>query len=119
MSRAWIFSGLDISATRWHIAIEHQIGLLVNTPIIYQVASYSKFYILNPTLAQVQSYGPPTGGPYTTCIGCLGNGIASAYAPGQPAPAILYDARRNNLGNAKMDGYDFNVPTRVISISRS
>jgi iron complex outermembrane receptor protein len=95
------FSGLDFSLTRWHIFIEHQIGLLVNNSIIFSVPSYSKFYIINPTLAQVQSYG------YTTCIGCLGNGIGSAYAPGQQTPYILYDARRNNLGNAKMDGYDF------------
>ncbi len=102
------FSGLDISLTRWHIAIEHQIGLLVNTPTIFTVPSYSKFYLLNPTLAQVQSYGPPTGGPYTTCIGCLGNGIGSAYGAGND-PYILYDARRNNLGNAKLDGYDFAV----------
>ena len=95
------FSGLDLSLTRWHIYIEHQIGLLVGNSIIFSVPSYSKFYILNPTLAQVQSYG------YTTCIGCLGNGIASAYAAGQQTPYILYDARRNNLGNAKMDGFDF------------
>jgi iron complex outermembrane receptor protein len=95
------FTGLDLSLTRWHIFIEHQIGLLVGNSIIFSVPSYSKFYIINPTLAQVQSYG------YTTCIGCLGNGIASAYAPGQALPYILYDARRNNLGNAKQDGYDF------------
>lgn len=94
-------SGLDISLTRWHIFIEHQIGLLVGNSIIFSVPSYSQFYIINPTLKQVQSYG------YSTCIGCLGNGIASAYAPGQQTPYILYDARRNNLGNAKMDGYDF------------
>ena len=96
-----IFRGFDFSLTRWHIFIEHQIGLLVGNSIIFSVPSYSKFYIINPTLAQVQSYG------YTTCIGCLGNGIASAYAPGQALPYILYDARRNNLGNAKQDGYDF------------
>jgi iron complex outermembrane receptor protein len=96
-------SGLDLSVTRWHIFIEHQIGLLVNNSIIFSVPSYSQFYLINPSLAQVNSYG------YNTCIGCLGNGIASAYAPGQPAPYILYDARRNNLGNAKMDGWDFSA----------
>jgi iron complex outermembrane receptor protein len=96
-------TGLDVSLTRWHIFIEHQIGLLVGNSIIFSVPSYSQFYMLNPTLAQVNSFG------YTTCIGCLGNGIASAYAPGQPLPYILYDARRNNLGNAKMDGYDFSA----------
>ena len=96
-------SGLDISLTRWHIFIEHQIGLLVGNSIIFSVPSYSQFYLLNPTLAQVNSYN------YSTCIGCLGNGIASAYAPGQQTPYILYDARRNNLGNAKMDGYDFSA----------
>jgi iron complex outermembrane receptor protein len=94
-------SGFDFSLTRWHIFIEHQIGLLVGNSIIFSVPSYSQFYRINPTLAQVQSYG------YTTCIGCLGNGIASAFAPGQQTPYILYDARRNNLGNAKQDGYDF------------
>lgn len=101
-------TGFDFSLTRWHIFIEHQIGLLGNS-IIFQVPSYSQFYIINPTLAQVEAYGPPSGGPYTTCIGCLGNGIASAYAPGQQTPYILYDARRNNLGNAKQDGYDFSL----------
>jgi iron complex outermembrane receptor protein len=97
-------SGLDISITRWHIFIEHQIGLApFSSNLLFQVPAYSKFYIINPTQAQVQSYG------YSTCIGCTGAGIPSIYAPGQTQPYILYDARRNNLGNAKMDGYDFNL----------
>jgi iron complex outermembrane recepter protein len=96
------FTGLDLNITRWHIFIEHQIGLgPYNSNLQFQVPSYSNLYIINPTLAQVQSYG------YTTCIGCLGSTIASAYTPGQTPPYILYDARRNNLGNAKLDGYDF------------
>ena len=95
-------TGLDISLTRWHIFIEHQIGLApFSSNLLFQVPAYAQYYIINPTLAQVQSYG------YTTCIGCTGVGISSAYALGQNPPYILYDARRNNLGNAKMDGYDF------------
>jgi iron complex outermembrane receptor protein len=95
-------SGLDLSLTRWHIFIEHQLGLApFSSNLLFQVPSYSQYFIINPTLAQVQSYG------YTTCIGCVGVGIASAYAPGLNPPYILYDARRNNLGNAKMDGFDF------------
>jgi iron complex outermembrane receptor protein len=96
------FTGLDLSITAYHIKIEHQLGLSpFNSPLLFQVPGYSKYYIINPTLPQLQSYGnfPFVGGAGTT--------VASAYDPGVNPPYILYDARRNNLGNAVLEGFDF------------
>ena len=95
------FTGLDLSATIYHLTIEHQIGLLVNNLQLFQVPNYAGLYILNPTLQQTASYG------LTILAGFPGTDLASAYAPGQTPPYILYDARRNNLGNSILSGVDF------------
>jgi iron complex outermembrane receptor protein len=97
-------TGLDVSITRWHIFIENQIGLPpFNSPLLFQIPAYSKFYIINPTQAQVAGFG------YNTFMGFPGPGLDSAYAPGVPKPYILVSARRNNIGNALLEGYDWSV----------
>jgi iron complex outermembrane receptor protein len=97
-------TGLEISATRWHIFIENQIGLPPFGPERFQIPAYSKFYTINPTMAQIQSiYG------YNTFMGFPGAGLASAYAPGVPTPYIINSARRDNIGNALLEGYDWNI----------
>jgi iron complex outermembrane receptor protein len=95
------FTGLDLSITAYHLTIEHQIGLLVNNLQLFQVPSYAGLYILNPTLAQVTAYGKTLVG------GFPGTDLASAFAPGVTPPYIMYDARRNNLGNSVLSGLDF------------
>jgi iron complex outermembrane recepter protein len=95
------FSGLDLSVTAYHLTIEHQIGLLVNNLQLFQVPSYANLYILNPTLQQVAAYGKTLVG------GFPGPDLASAFAPGVTPPYIMYDARRNNLGNSILSGIDF------------
>lgn len=95
------FTGLDLSVTAYHLTIEHQIGLLVNNLQLFQVPSYAGLYILNPTLQQVAAYGKTLVG------GFPGTDLASAFAPGVTPPYIMYDARRNNLGNSILAGIDF------------
>jgi iron complex outermembrane receptor protein len=97
-------TGLELSVTRWHIFIENQIGLPPFGPERFQIPAYSKFYTLNPTQAQIESiYG------YNTFMGFPGPGLASAYAPGVPTPYIINSARRDNIGNAELDGFDWNI----------
>jgi iron complex outermembrane receptor protein len=97
-------TGLDVSVTRWHIFIENQIGLPpFNSPLLFQIPQYSKFYIINPTQAQVAAYG------YNSFIGFPGPGLDSIYAPGVTPPYILVSARRNNIGNALLEGYDWSI----------
>jgi iron complex outermembrane receptor protein len=96
------FTGLDVSITAWHIFIEHQIGT-ANGGLLFTVPSYSKYYLINPTLAQLQAYG------YTAAVGFPGPDLASAFAPGINPPYIATDARRNNLGNALLEGLDFGI----------
>lgn len=97
-------TGLEISATRWHVFITNQIGLPPFGPERFQIPAYSKFYTINPTQAQIQAtYG------YSTFMGFPGAGLGSAYAPGVPTPYIINSARRDNIGNALLEGYDWNV----------
>jgi iron complex outermembrane receptor protein len=96
-------TGLDVSITRWHIFIENQIGLPPFGAVRYQNPAYSKFYIINPTEAQVAAYG------YSTFIGFPGADLASAYAPGVSPPYIINSARRNNIGNAALEGFDWSA----------
>jgi iron complex outermembrane receptor protein len=101
-----MLEGFDFGATYYHVSIEHQIGLLVNNLQLFSVPSYSNLYILNPTAAQVVAYNK------TIVQGFPGNDVASGYPPfvtPDQTPYILYDARRNNLGNSILSGLDFNV----------
>lgn len=95
-------TGLQLGVTYYHIAIEHQIGLLFNTPLLFQVPSYRSLYIVNPTPQQAATYG------YTTLTNFPGTTLDSAWAgPPNTQPYLLYDARRNNLGNSILSGLDF------------
>lgn len=96
-------TGLDVSVTRYHVFIEHQIGLPFFGALLFTVPAYSKYYIINPTQAQVAAIG------YNTYLGFPGSDLASAYAPGLPAPFILTSAQRDNIGNAQFEGYDWNL----------
>ncbi len=99
-------TGLDLSITAFHVKFEHQIGVIVNNPTTLFSGAFNQYYILNPTLAQIQARYQ-TVGPAAT--GFPGPDLASAFAPGVPAPYIFYDLRRNNLGTALDEGIDFAV----------
>lgn len=100
-------TGLDVSITAWHIKFEHQIGVLVNNPTVLFTPAFSNFYILNPTLAQLQARYQTAG---VANIGFPGPDLASAFGqPGQNDPYIFYDLRRNNLGTALLEGIDFKI----------
>ncbi|MFC4312031.1 TonB-dependent receptor plug domain-containing protein [Steroidobacter flavus] len=91
--------GLSFSATYYNIQLTNQIALPPLTQQIYSPA-YAQYAIMNPTLDQVQArlgsvpyLGPPLASLYTATYG----------------PYALLDFRRQNLGEVKQDGIDFNV----------
>ena len=105
-------SGIEISVTAFHTKFEHQQGLILNNPGVLFSGSYNQYYILNPTLAQVQARYPTNfnanGSANVATTGFPGPDLASAFnTPGVNQPYILYDLRRNNLGEALIEGLDF------------
>lgn len=102
--------GLDLSLTKWHVSI---FNLIAQAPYksttLYTIPAYSAFYIMYPTLAQLNAAtagivqaGFPGYAPYYSVAaggtGAISNGV---YA--------LLDARRHNIGNVFDEGLDFNV----------
>jgi iron complex outermembrane receptor protein len=104
-------TGLDISITAFHTKFEHQQGLILNNPQVLFSGSYNQYYMLNPTLAQIQARYPTNfdanGNAIVATTGFPGPDLASAFnTPGVNPPYILYDLRRNNLGEALIEGLD-------------
>jgi len=107
-------TGLDISLTAWHVKYEHQQGLILNNPQVLFSGAYNQYYILNPTLAQIQARYPTNfdknGNALVATTGFPGPDLASAFnTPGVNPPYILYDLRRNNLGEALIEGLDIAI----------
>ena len=97
-------TGLDVSITAFHTKFEHQQGLILNNPQVLFSGSYNQYYILNPTLAQIQARYATAG---IAATGFPGPDLASAFnTPGVNQPYIFYDLRRNNLGEALIEGLD-------------
>jgi iron complex outermembrane receptor protein len=104
-------SGLVFSITAFHTKFEHQQGLILNNPQMLFSGAYNQYYILNPTLAQVQARYPTnfdaSGNAIVATTGFPGPDLASAFnSPGVNQPYILYDLRRNNLGETLIEGLD-------------
>jgi iron complex outermembrane receptor protein len=100
-------SGLDISVTAFHTKFEHQQGLIVNNPGLLFSGAYNQYYQLNPTLASIQARYATAG---VAATGFPGPDLASAFnTPGVNQPYIFYDLRRNNLGEALIEGLDIAV----------
>ena len=103
-------TGFDFSITAFHTKFEHQQSLILNNPGLLFSGAYNQYYILNPTLAQIQARYPtnfnPDGTAKVATTGFPGPDIASAYGAGLNTPYILYDLRRNNLGEALIEGLD-------------
>ena len=103
-------TGLLLKVTAWHVKFSDQIGLILNNPGLLFSGAYNQYYMLNPTLAQIQARYPTNfgagGNAVVATTGFPGPDLASAFAPGVNPPYILYDLRRNNLGQTVIDGLD-------------
>jgi iron complex outermembrane receptor protein len=100
-------SGLDISVTAFHTKFEHQQGLILNNPGVLFSGAYPQYSIINPTLAQIQARYATAG---IAATGFPGPDLASAFnTPGLNQPYIFYDLRRNNLGEALIEGLDIAI----------
>lgn len=94
--------GLDVSMTYWYVSIHDLISQApYRTTQLFTIPAYSAYYILHPTLAQLEAAtagivqaGFPGYEPYYD--GTLATGVYS-----------LVDARRHNLGNVFDSGLDF------------
>jgi iron complex outermembrane receptor protein len=106
-------TGLLVKVTAWHVKFSDQIGLILNNPGLLFSGAYPQYYMINPTLAQIQARYPTNfganGNALVATTGFPGPDLASAFAPGVNAPYILYDLRRNNLGQTVIDGLDIEV----------
>ncbi|HEX7856295.1 MAG TPA: TonB-dependent receptor [Sphingobium sp.] len=115
--RPTFINGLTLSATYYNIRLKDEIGLapFYAPAAIFQPA-YSNFYKLNPTLAQAQAAAGtlPLDGAAS---------LASLYGGPLGGPYVLFDARRNNLGELRQSGIDFNasynLPTSFGSVFAS
>lgn len=97
-----MIEGLTLSATYYSISLKDQIAIIPFTSgIAYTSPAYAAFVTKNPTLAQLQAAAGslPVAGAAS---------LAALYAGGA-SPYVLFDARRQNLGQLKQDGIDFNV----------
>jgi iron complex outermembrane receptor protein len=107
-------TGLQISVTAFHTKFEHQQGLILNNPQVLFSGAYNQYYMINPTLAQIQARYPTNfdanGNALVATTGFPGPDLASAFnTPGVSTPYILYDLRRNNLGEALIEGLDIGL----------
>src|SRR5262249_5580581 len=74
-------TGLTASVTAWHVKFSHQIAVLVNNPTLLFSGAFPDFYIINPTLAQIQARYQTNG---IAAVGFPGPDLASAFGqPGQ------------------------------------
>jgi iron complex outermembrane receptor protein len=97
-----VLPGLTLSATYYHIFLKDQIGLIPFFSPAAFTPAYAAFVTKNPTLAQLQTLSgnlPIIGAP----------SLASLYGGPFGGPYVVFDARRQNLGQLKQDGIDFNV----------
>jgi iron complex outermembrane receptor protein len=108
--------GLTISATYYNIFLKQQIGLIpFYTPAAF-TPPYASFVTKNPTLAQLQAAAGN--------LALIGTpSLAALYGGPNGDPYVLFDARRQNLGELKQDGVDFNTnyryPMSLGSVSAS
>lgn len=96
-----VLDGLSVSATYFYVDFKDQLTLPpFLEPGFFENTSFQEFYIVNPTLQEVQDIA---GGMRVE----NGTDIESQYAAAPPY--MLFDARRTNLGSVKVDGIDFDV----------
>jgi iron complex outermembrane receptor protein len=96
--------GLALNVTYYNVKFKDAIGLApFLSPTLFTNPNYASFYVIKPTLAQLNS-----GVGNLLLVGAPS--LASLYAAGPDhSPYVLIDARRNNLGAVNTDGIDFNL----------
>jgi iron complex outermembrane receptor protein len=110
--------GVTASLTYYNVdfsdVISVNIGGLAGGPSFYADASNAPYYILNPTLAQAQTFSRGARADNFESL----TGFFAANSP-----YAIYDLRRYNRGRVKQDGIDFNLQayraTRIGSLSAS
>jgi iron complex outermembrane receptor protein len=101
LPKSVMLDGLSVSATYFYVDFTDQLTLPpFLEPGFFENPSYQDFFIVNPTLEEVQEIA---GGMRVE----NGTDVESLYATAPPY--ILFDARRANLGSVKVDGIDFDV----------
>jgi iron complex outermembrane receptor protein len=98
--------GLRLSVTYWQIKFTDNITVVpFFNPILFQDASLSKFYVINPTQAEM-----------TARVGSLPldgfSSIADLYNTGR-APYLLTAAQRINFGQMELSGLDFEASYKM------
>lgn len=97
--------GLSFGMTRYHVKLEHEIGLPVSGSFYFDPA-YSSLYVRNPTLAQAQAFLA------STASGIPNQGfqsLTSLYANPATTPYLIVDMRRRNNGHHVVEGIDFHI----------
>jgi iron complex outermembrane receptor protein len=87
--------GLKFSATYFHVAFRDQIGYLP-PQYLYSGGAASKFYTVDPTLAQEEAF-------------IAGYPLEVSSINGGKLPGLLLDLRRVNIGAVNYGGVDFNL----------
>jgi iron complex outermembrane receptor protein len=99
-------NNLQMGVSFWSIDLRDIVGLAPRNNTIFTQPAYKNYYILNPTLAQVQALAsglPLLGFPTQNLADLYGNGAD---------PYILIDVRKANFGTIKAQGVDFRASYR-------
>jgi iron complex outermembrane receptor protein len=87
--------GLKFGASYFHTSFSNQIGYLP-PQYLYSGGAASKFYTVNPTLAQELAF-------------IAGYPLQVSSINGGALPGLLLDIRRSNIGAVNFAGVDFNI----------
>jgi len=101
---AGALDGLSVSMSYYSIKFTNVITIanIFQGAAYYANPSYAPYWILNPTLDEALA---ASAGMWVENA----PDIASLYAPGRARPYVLADARRQNLGERRLSGLDFNL----------
>jgi iron complex outermembrane receptor protein len=90
-----------VSVTYWNIHFKDIIGFPPANNLLLLWGPYRQFITVNPSQAQVDEVaaGVPGGSDV----------VGGLFAPGALPVYAIFDARRRNLGQAKLGGLDFSV----------
>ncbi len=106
-------TGLLVKVTAWHVKFSDQIGLILNNPGLLFSGAYPQYLYAQPDLGA----DPGALSHQLQCewkckcrhhrISRTGSGVG--LRAGRQCAYILYDLRRNNLGQTVIDGLDIEV----------
>jgi len=105
-------AGFKVSATYFNVFFKNQIGLIpfTNTSVAFSNAFLGNGVYVNPSQATIQSIATQVQsilGPFLTGYSNNVSGLLAASAANPPY--ALIDTRKQNLGQLKVDGIDFDA----------